>query len=254
MFVFPENPFTWDNTAATITSHVLTVMLKDEKQAVLNVSSLHNEINLFITRNVGSLTAPNPAFINGENGSIAYHKFDIENAGEPNILQITPKNDNTLFEIYWRSEERPQIGDDHFVAVIPDFTSCTTLEDGYETCEYDPYTVFIDASLILTPGEYYLGIASYQVPKADVNGTQSRTRRSCSEGVRRRRSCIEYKDPPPRPTNGPQGEYKIQIPEYDADRDVNYTVNSFSSPCKYWDEKNETWTSKGCRVSKTLLH
>lgn len=254
MLVFPDNPFTWDNTAATISSHILTVMLKDNKQVELNVSSLQSEINLFISRDIESLTKPNPAFMNGENGSIAYHKFDIENVGEPNILQITPNNDNALLEIYWRSGERPQIGSDHFVAVIPDFTSCTTLEDGHEICDYDPYTVFIDASLILTPGEYYMGIASYRVSKVDINSTQSRVRRSCSESDRVRRSCIKYKDPPPRPTTGPQGEYKIQIPEYDADKDINYTVNSFSSPCKYWDEKNETWTSKGCRVSKTLVH
>lgn len=254
MLVFPDNPFTWDVTAATVSSHVLTLMLKDDNQAELNVSSLKNEISLFINRDVESLTKPNPVFMNGENGSMAYHQFNIENVGEPKILHITPNNDDAFLEIYWSSGERPQIGSVHIVGVIPNFTSCTSHEDGQEICEYDPYIVFIDASLISTPGEYYMGIASYRVPNVDINGTQSRVRRSCSEGVRVKRSCIEYKDPPPRPTTAPQGEYKIQIPEYDAEKDINYTVNSFSSPCKYWDEKNETWTSEGCRVSKTLVH
>lgn len=238
----------------TISSQVLTVLLKDNKQAVLEVSSLQNEISLFIPRNVESLTKPNPAFIKGENGSIAYHKFDIENVGEPKIIQITPNNNDAVFEIHWRYGERPRVGGDHFVAVVPDFTSCTILENGYEICEYDPYTVFIKASLISIPGEYYMGIASYRASKLDINGTQSRRRRSCSEGVRVRRSCIEYKDPPPRPTTGPQDEYKIQIPAFDPERDINYTVHSFSSPCKFWDEKNETWTSRGCKVIKTLVH
>ena len=237
----------------TISSHVLTVLLKDNKQNVLEVPSLQNEISLFIPRNVESLTEPSPAFMKGENGSIAYHKFVVENVGEPKIIEITPNNNDALFEIHWCYGERPRVGGDHFVAVVPDFTSCRTLENGYEICEYDPYTVFIDASLIPIPGEYYMGIATYRASK-DSNGTQSRDRRSCSDDARVRRSCIEYKDPPPRPTTGPQDEYKLQIPEYDTERDINYTVNSFSSPCKFWDEKNETWTSKGCKVRKTLVY
>ena len=235
----------------TISSHVLTVLLKDDKQNVLEVSFLQNEISLFIPRNVESLTKPSPAFMKGENGSISYHKFDIANVGEPKIIQITPNNNDVLFEIYWRHGQRPRVGGDHFVSVVPDFTSCTNLENGYQICEYDPYSVFIDASLVSIPGEYYMGIVSYRASK-HFNSTQSRGRRSCTEGVRVRRSCIEYKDPPPRPTTGPQEEYKIQIPVYNPERDINYTVNSFSSPCMFWDEKNDTWTPKGCKVSKIL--
>ena len=236
-----------------ISSHVLTVQLKDNKQNVLEVSFLQNEISLLIPRNVDSLTKPSPAFMKGENGSIAYHTFDIENDGEAKIIQITPNNNDSLFEIHWRYGERPRVGGDHFVAVVPDFTSCKTLENGYEICEYDPYTVFIDVPLIPISGKYYMGIATYRASK-HINGTQSRERRSCSDGVRVRRSCVEYKDPPPRPTTGPQDEYKLEIPEYDPERDINYTVNSFSSPCKFWDKKNETWTSKGCKVRTTLVY
>ena len=228
-------------------------MLKDDKQTELHVSSLQNKISLFIPQNVESLPKPTPAFIKGDNGSIRYHKFDIMDYGQPMSFQIMPNNNDALFKIYWRYHQRPRMVNDHLVTVLPDFTSCTVLEDSYENCEYDPYTVFIDASSISRLGEYYLGIASYRASKVHTNGTQSRERRSCSGGARVKRSCIKYKDPPPRPTTDPQGEYKLQTPEYDADKDINYTVNSFTSPCKYWDVKNETWSSKGCKVTKYTL-
>ena len=186
-----------------------------------------------------------------ENGSMRYHKFDVKNAGQPMNFQIIPDpNKDALFEIHWRQGERPTKGSDNFVKVLPDFWSCKRFDNGDESCDYDPYTVFIDSSLIPTPGEYYMGIASYKASEAAVNGSRSRGRRSCWEGTRVRRSCIEYKDPPPRPSPTSQGEYKVIIPEYDAGTYVNYTVNSFSSPCMYWDEKSESWSSKGCKVSQ----
>lgn len=250
MLVFHENPFTWDMSATNVSSHVLSVLVKDDKYNSLNVSSLQNYINLFITRDIKTLLKPSDNFMKEENGSMRYHKFGIKNGGEPMSFQIIPDtNKNVLFEINWRQGERPNTGGDNFVTVLPDFTSCKILDNGEETCDYDPYTVFIDSSLIPSAGEYYMGIASYSSSKHAVNGSHSLERRSCREGARSKRSCIEYKDPPPRPSPTPQGEYKIQIPGYDAETDVNYTVNSFTSPCMYWDEERENWTSQGCKVS-----
>ena len=249
--MFQDNPYTWDMTAVNVSSHILSVVLKDDSHDALNVSSLQNDINLFIARDVTTLPKPVENFMKGANGSMRYHKFDVENVGEPMSFRIMSElNENSLFEIHWLQGERPKLGGDNFVTVLPDFSSCKFLDNGEEHCEYDPYTVFIDSSLIAVPGEYYMGIASYKASKA-INGSHSRERRSCWEGTRVRRSCIEYKDPPPRPSPTPQGQekFKTQIPEYNAGSDINYTVNSFSSPCMYWDEKNENWTSKGCKVS-----
>lgn len=165
-------------------------------------------------------------------------------------FRIKPSKNDVFFAIYWGYQERPEVGDHNLVTVLPDFSSCSVLDGSRETCEYDPYTVFISGSSIPRSGEYYLGIRSYWAS----NGTRSRVRRSCFDGARIKRSCITYKDPPPRPTTDPRGEYKLQVPIYDADKDVNYTVNSFTSPCKFWDVKNETWSSKGCKVSTIVLH
>lgn len=240
-----------------VSSHVLSVVLKDENHDALNVSSLQNDINLFITRDVTKLPKPTDNFVKGGNGSMRYHKFDVKNVGEPMSFQIIPDlNKNTLFEIHWRQGERPKIGGDSFVTVLPDFSSCENPENSKEHCEYDPYAVFIDSYMLPVPGEYYMGIASYTVSKEVVNGLHSRERRSCWEGSRVKRSCIEFKDPPPQPSPTPQGkgEYKTQIPVYNAEKDINYTVNSFSSPCMYWSEKDEKWTSQGCKVRCLYFH
>ena len=247
MLVFLENPFTWDMTALAVSSHVLSVVLKDGKHGSLNVSSLKNDISLFISRDITTLPKSTENFMKGENGSMRYHQFDVKNAGEPMSFQIIPDvNKFALFEIHWRQRERPKTGGVDFVTILPNFTSCKILDNDDEKCEYDPYTVFIDSSLIPSPGDYYMGIASYKASKAAI----SRERRSCWDGTRVRRSCIEYKDPPPRPSPTPSGVYKVQMPEYDAENDINYTLTSFSSPCMYWDEKSENWTSKGCKVSQ----
>lgn len=251
MIVFLDNPFTWDISAVNVYSHVLSVLIKDDEHNSLNISSLQNDISLFISRDVETLPKPTDNFVKSENGSMRYHKFDVENAGQPMSFKIIPDpKKDALFEIHWRQGERPTKGSDSYITILPDFASCKVFDNGDEDCEYDPYTVFIDSSLIPTSGEYYMGITSYKASKAAVNGSHSRKRRSCWEGTRVGRSCIEYKDPPPRPSPTPQGEYKVIIPEYDAGKYVNYTVNSFSSPCMYWDEKSESWTSKGCKVSQ----
>lgn len=254
MLTFLENPYTWDISSQNVSSHVLSVVLKDDKRNFINLSSLQNDIDLFITRDVKTLPKPTDNFVNGENEHMHYHKFSIRNAREPMSLQVIPDaNKEALFEIHWRRGARPKSGEDNVVAVVPDFTSCRIQGNGLEQCEDDPYIVFIDASLIPLAGEYYLGIAKLPVSNASINGSNSRKRRSCVEGTRVKRSCIVYKDPPPKPSPTPQGEYKIQMPQYDANRDINYTFLSFSSPCLYWDEKSENWTSKGCKVSESLV-
>ena len=70
--------------------------------------------------------------------------------------------------------------------------------------------------------------------------------RSRLGGKRRKRSCVELKDPPP---TLPQSENVLVMPVYDSTTDQNYTVNVTLGSCVYWSEKFEKWISSGCRVT-----
>ncbi|PFX18868.1 Latrophilin-like protein 1 [Stylophora pistillata] len=73
----------------------------------------------------------------------------------------------------------------------------------------------------------------------DLNATIShneKEKRSCSGGRRRKRSCIELKDPP----------FTPQV--YDSTTDQNHTLKVSSGSCVYWSEKLEMRLASGCQI------
>ena len=94
---------------------------------------------------------------------------------------------------------------------------------------------------------------------ANTAQTESRRRRSIScgeEGRRVRRSCVIIPSPPPKPTDPPRS-VRFQVPDnlgfdgkyFFPNQTPNYNLSMYESSCLYWDEKNETWTGDGCKVS-----
>lgn len=59
-------------------------------------------------------------------------------------------------------------------------------------------------------------------------------------------NCVKVKDPrktqPPTPMT--------ITPHYDAHASVNYTFTVTIGTCLYWSEKEDKWSSRGCRVCK----
>ena len=77
------NPFTWDSTSASVKSHVLSLVLKDQDGKVLKVENSKKEVELKIKRD----PRPEPkdakeAFFAkpSDNGKMRYHKIDLPDA------------------------------------------------------------------------------------------------------------------------------------------------------------------------------
>ena len=72
---------------------------------------------------------------------------------------------------------------------------------------------------------------------------------------RMKRSCVIIPPPPPKPTT-PSKQYgtkpsneDFQGNTFNPNDTEHYLMRVFSSNCMFWDERNENWINKGCKVS-----
>jgi len=242
MLVLKNNPYTWDKSAKSIKSAVLSVDLKGSSGQKLQVEGLQEEIELIINSDnqlppmaVESFSKPSV------NGSMRYHTTNVTGSGKNMQITVTPE-DGKYLEVYIGYQIRPTIYKHIYTAKIPDLSKCP---DSYVDCP-ERFIVSVPANLTTEEGQYFIGIKK---PDSGNSEVKSRRRRSCSEsGGRQKRSvvCVEFKDPPTTPPPTPQ----TIIPTYDPTTDVNYTISIALKACLYWSETNQTWTSYGCRVGK----
>ena len=73
---------------------------------------------------------------------------------------------------------------------------------------------------------------------------------------RMKRSCVIIPPPPPKPTTPSKQQYgtkpsnvDFQGNTFNSNDTEHYMMRVFSSNCLFWDEKNENWINKGCKVS-----
>ena len=235
------NIFTWDESGSQIKSHVLDLQLQDDKKSTMAVNGTSQDIDLFIPLDSSKLPKPQVYFIAKQNGSMRYHRFVI-NATEPSMnLRVAPVDQDNHFEIYWKYRQRPEANKDELITVLPDYSSCSD-NSGKHVCQRDPYMVFIEPSKTPVSGPYFLGIRN-------IASDHSRRKRSCFNGNRIKRSCLQYKEPPPTPEPPASGSYNLIVPRFRSGLDFNYTMDTIKSPCLYWDTDKQFWTSEGCKVS-----
>lgn len=231
--------FTWDESASKIKSNVLELQLRDDKKSSMDVNDASQDIDLFIPLDSSKIAKPQVYFIAQQNGSMRYHRFVINTTEPPMSLKVAPVDKNDRFEIYWKYRVRPKAEEDEFITTLPDYSSCS-VTSGKRVCLRDPFVVLIDPSKTSVSGGYFLGIRN-------IAPDHLRKKRSCFDGNRIKRSCLQYKDPPPDPNPG-TGTYHLVVPRYRSGLDFNYTMNTIKTPCLYWDTKKQLWTSDGCRV------
>jgi hypothetical protein len=189
-----------------------------------------------------SFPPPEIGFTNKRKQSFVFHQFNITSS-KPMNFRIMPVQGQSTFGIYWKYAMRPDKSSENFVGVLPDYTSCRLKDNSYIDCKKDPYTILIDTTRLDFIGEYFLGIENVQYSKEE---NVARVRRSACEGKgRNKRSCLEYKTPPPTPS-----PYKGGPVQYNPRFHFNYTIQRFNSPCLFWDAQNNTWRGQGCTVRK----
>ena len=71
-----------------------------------------------------------------------------------------------------------------------------------------------------------------------------------------KRSCVIIPAPPPKPTSPSKQQYGTKAANVDFSGNTfnpndteHYFLRVFSSNCLFWDEENENWINKGCKVS-----
>ena len=241
LMAFQENPYTWDETASSIRSTVIDVTVRTSKGMEVEVNSLSSALGLHIpighTEKVSD-PRKEPRHLFLQPGVIRYHTFVIPSSDHLVSLRVANVVSRQIM-VYFGQGFKPIANNYSYVFNLPDLSLCKSYKtDKILNCTNDPYSVKrtgYDAGL------YYVGI-TLVVPK-------TRMRRSCTgNGRRKKRSCIQVKDPPTTPPPTPM----IVTPQFNARTDVNYTFSVTMGTCLYWSEEEEKWSSRGCKVRSNI--
>lgn len=234
------NPFTWNNSSKKIKSSVTSLDLQSANGEKINVSNLENYIEIVIPI---SSSPPNTSvgtdhyFL--KPNKLSFHSYYAEIADVPISIKIGAEKQGIVIEIFLKFGARPTIEySDH------NFTVTSTCKNQTVDKQNETSCLLEESSLTVVPSEpsrLYIGLLF--LGAKSVNEHSRRRRSACLGHGRERRSCVDFKDPPPK------GVTETVIPQYDPSTDVNYTISISQSSCLYWSEEKEEWTSDGCKVN-----
>jgi len=193
--------------------------------------------------------------------NVRYHKVDIPSDGAVAIIDIVPA-ENNFVDIFISAGFRPSPGNYTYSTYVPNYSNCRKVASGAESqrCRsISPYRLLVSSSLTGASGEHYIGILLHKnssrsvrkndtSTKGDVNKRHSRSIYNSRSG-RKKRSCIEVKNPP----NTLQPKPEIIKPPYNSTVDVNYTMSVWISSCLYWSKEKHQWTNEGCKVIRVIF-
>ena len=143
-----------------------------------------------------------------------------------------------MLSVFVRYGQRPTTTDFDSKTNIPNESCSMNSQNSDGECNEEAYEILLDSEVLNDPGTYYIGILS----ETDDIKLKIRQKRSCFGRGRKKRSCVETKDPP-RPEN-------ITVkPVYDPKTDINYSMTVLEEQCLFWDTAEERWSSRGCKVN-----
>ena len=238
---FLSNPYSWDDSAADVTSGAVSFDI----QGVV-VSGLSNPISITMPLTV----KPSIPILTNETShyflkpsTVHVHIISIEKSGTSVFVTIRPQDLSVSISLFVQFGKRPEADKYDKIFHLPDLSTCHSKEvmANLTNCSSDPFTVFLGDDVLNKTGLYYLRVLR------SVNKTVGlkRSRRSCFDHRRQKRACVEDKDPPPTVATVVN---KTVVPKYDPRTDVNYTINIDKQNYLYWSRPKQMWTSEGCKV------
>lgn len=246
MLSIPFNPFTWDKTRERVDSDVLDLDLKDDTRKLIKVSNLSKDIMIVTPLNPQQISLQIPQYFT-QNNDLRFHQIDVQYENTLIMLEIIPADASVSLFVYMQYGQRPttQVHDLNATVFKKETCVWTSAHDktgGKTECSSNRLAPVTIETVARQPGKYFLGVQSYNT---SVNSLK-RQKRSCFGNRRKKRSCVQVKDPPPTP---PQSENVTVVPVYDPVTARNYTLRVALGSCVYWSEEREMWTTEGCRVS-----
>lgn len=243
MMIFDVNPYAYDPSSELIESSVCSFELKLEDKETLNVTNLTEDIviTIPIISNSSDQDTSSGTFLQPHKMTI--RSFYAEKVGVPVTLTIEEQRDTAVIEVFVRFGSKPsprEFDRNYTIFLDPSCTDSLESKRNDDDCQPEVFnvTIFPTEPILIYFGLLYLGEKSYV--------DHDRRKRSCLSGSREKRSCVGFKDPPPK------GYNKTVVPQYDSKTDINYKMAISQSNCLYWSVNQERWTSDGCKVIKLV--
>ena len=248
MTFFRENPITWPESSLRIRSPVLGLKIWRNGNETVVIDNLSQDIQItFTLTDVYNLSSETTGFVEPNGRSVKCHAFYIEEDDDIVQFKVDRLNSTNEITLYIKYKHKPTVSDFDFSYTVPNMTSCHVKNVTMMSCQSDPFTVSISRQETVLTGKYYVGVAYKEQDEGP-----GRVRRDCGEGSRVRRSCIQYKTPPPTTPPPAGSEYSMQASVYDPYRDLNYTITQTRYRCRFSTRKTRKWKSTGCKVSLIL--
>lgn len=237
------NPYSWDNSSKAIQSSVTSFELQNANAGKVNVSNLDEDIVIVIpilstpANNTNTTKVPEHSFL--KLNKMSFRSYHAELANVPVTIKISVSEKDVIINLFVKFGSRPTIDnfDHNFTLTFNSTCGNETKGEQNETsCLFKEMSIEIVPS---KPGFIYVGLLFLGTKNLT---DRSRKRRSCFGHGRQKRSCVGFKEPPPK------GVTKTVVPQYDPSTDLNYTMSITQSSCLYWSEDKDKWTSDGCKV------
>ncbi|XP_022790315.1 polycystic kidney disease protein 1-like 2 [Stylophora pistillata] len=254
MITYAANPYSIQQPANEISSEVLSLTLKDDNGNVINISDLASEIALKvpISEKIGNET---PSVDEYSVPDFMLYRDFTEIHGNSKIKLSLNLQKSALFEMYVKYGARPSKEDFDFFTTL-DKKTC---RDKTNICGNVSHHVWFDAE---RKGKYFIGLLQKEISTRKRRSTaavdslkeslqvsqipKKRIARSNSELTRSNQElCVKFKNPPEDETTMNE---TIDLPPYDPEKSVNFTVVVDSVGCRYWSESNQQWLSDGCKA------
>ena len=218
MWSTPFNPFTWDKSSERVTTHVVSLDLRNGKEELIPMSGLSPGVTILLPLN--RHTSHHPANNSlGTRGMLRHHHISVKQGETMVEISIVPQDNHSTIsnlKILLPGEISPPY-------------ACKRvrgkwLKRGRITCKgNNNITISFTA---LTPGNYILDI-DFIVKQNDENQEEEEGREDQDK-----ERCIKIKEPP----------LKSVV------KNVNYTYTVTESTCLFWESNEFNWKTTGCKV------